>query len=222
MPRRPRSFEDAAAAAAVAAAEQASDVFMDRALEFAERLFSGANRNVKSALPAEYLGRQFTCAACRGQFAVDEMEMVHPTNGYGSCKQCFGFMWESAEARMRAALQAKAKAAAEQAARRAASGAGPFSGGNPFGGGNAGQQRPGGSGPQPSGSTRRKPWEVLGVDRDASVEQIKKAYRHAVLECHPDMIPPGAPSEEKERARARFEELTRAKDAMLSVRAAAS
>lgn len=214
MPRRARSIEDAAAAAAAAAAEQASDVFMDRALEFAERLFSGANRNVKAALPAEYLSRQFTCAACRGQFTVDEMEMVHPTNGYGSCKACFGFMWESAEARMRAAVQAKAKAAAEQAARRAASGAGPFGAG--------GQQRPGGSGPQPSGSARRKPWEVLGVDRDASVEQIKKAYRHAVLECHPDMVPPGAPAEEKERARARFEELTRAKDAMLSVRAAAS
>jgi len=221
VPKRSRSFEDAAAAAAAAAAEQASDVFMDRALEFAERIFSGANRSVKAALPPEYMAKQFTCAACRGQFAVDEMEMVHPTNGYGSCKSCFGFMWESAEVRMRAAMQAKAKAAAEQAARRAAASTGPFSGGGPFGGGGAGQQRPGGSGTQQTAGARRKPWEVLGIGKDASVEDIKKAYRHAVLECHPDMVPPGAPHDEKERARARFEELTRAKDAMLSVRSAA-
>lgn len=208
-------------AAAAAAAEQASDVFMDRALSFAERLFSGANRTARAALPPEYLAQQFTCAGCREQFAIDQMEMVHPTNGYGSCKTCFGFMWESAEARLKAAMQAKAKAAAEAAARRAAAGGSPFGGGGPFGGGARQGARPGGSSTQPSGAGRRKPWEVLGVDRDATVEEIKKAYRHAVLECHPDMVPPGAPSEEKERARARFEELTRAKDAMLSVRAAA-
>jgi len=210
MPKRPRSVEDAAAAAAAAAVEQASDVFMDRAFSFAEKLFSGANRNVKAALPPEYLARKFTCAGCRESLTIEHMEMVHPSNGYGSCKTCFGFMWESAEARIKQAVQAKAKATAEQAARKAAAGPGPFGGSGP---------RPGGSGPQ---STRRKPWEVLGVGKDASVEEIKKAYRHAVLECHPDMVPPGAPSEEKERARARFEELTRAKDAMLSVRAAAS
>ena len=211
MPRRPRSFEDAAAAAAAAAVEQASDVFMDRAFDFAQRLFQGANRNAKAALPPEYLARQFVCAGCKGQFTIERMEMVHPSNGYGSCKTCFEFMWESAEARIDAAVKAKAKAAAEAAARRAASGAS-----------GQGGQRPGGSGTQASGSPRRRPWEVLGVDKDASIDEIKKAYRHGVLECHPDMVPPGAPEEERVKARARFEELTRAKEAMLSVRAAAS
>jgi hypothetical protein len=60
------------------------------------------------------------------------------------------------------------------------------------------------------------PWSVLGVRPDASVEEIKRAYRQGALRTHPDVIPASASSDEKAQARERFEQLTRAKDAMLA------
>ena len=32
----------------------------------------------------------------------------------------------------------------------------------------------------------RSPWEVLGISRDASFEEVKRAYRRLVMEHHPD------------------------------------
>jgi DnaJ family protein B protein 6 len=32
-------------------------------------------------------------------------------------------------------------------------------------------------------------YEALGVNRDASPEQIRRAYRRRALECHPDRLP---------------------------------
>lgn len=65
---------------------------------------------------------------------------------------------------------------------------------------------------------RPPPWEILGISADASADDVRKAWRRRAAECHPDTIPPGASAEERERARAAYEEVTRARDAMLSVR----
>jgi molecular chaperone DnaJ len=51
---------------------------------------------------------------------------------------------------------------------------------------------------------QRDYYEILGVERDASAEDIKKAYRKLALELHPDRNPDRADAEE------RFKDLTRA------------
>lgn len=64
----------------------------------------------------------------------------------------------------------------------------------------------------------RPPWTILGIDKDASVDEIKKAWRALAAKYHPDMVPPGSPDGEKDAAREKFEEVTRARDVMLKLR----
>ncbi len=52
----------------------------------------------------------------------------------------------------------------------------------------------------------KTPYEVLGVDKDATPEQIRKAYRKLAKEFHPDLNP-GKPA-----AEARFKEISAAYD----------
>jgi DnaJ-domain-containing protein 1 len=54
----------------------------------------------------------------------------------------------------------------------------------------------------------RDPYEVLGVKRDASFEDIKKAYRKLVLQYHPDRNPGD------KQAETRFKEVQDAYDAI--------
>lgn len=42
----------------------------------------------------------------------------------------------------------------------------------------------------------RNAYEVLGVTRDATTQQIKKAYRHLALELHPDKLGRNATEED--------------------------
>jgi DnaJ-class molecular chaperone len=53
-------------------------------------------------------------------------------------------------------------------------------------------------------------YEVLGVERTASADEIKKAYRKLALEYHPDVNPGNSEAEE------RFKEISAAKEVLLS------
>ncbi|HIE35709.1 MAG TPA: molecular chaperone DnaJ [Candidatus Omnitrophica bacterium] len=54
--------------------------------------------------------------------------------------------------------------------------------------------------------TKRDYYEILGVSRDASLEEIKKAYRQLALKYHPDRVPP----EKKKEAEEKFKEISEA------------
>ncbi|NBR86724.1 MAG: hypothetical protein EBT61_14675, partial [Verrucomicrobia bacterium] len=57
-------------------------------------------------------------------------------------------------------------------------------------------------------STKRDYYEVLGVERGASAEDIKKAYRKLAVKFHPDKNPGDKAAEEK------FKELGEAYEAL--------
>ncbi len=59
------------------------------------------------------------------------------------------------------------------------------------------------------GANSKDPWSVLGIGRDASLEDIKRAYRQMAMKYHPDkMIHLG--EEFKELAENRFREIQQA------------
>lgn len=61
------------------------------------------------------------------------------------------------------------------------------------------------------------PWDILGVSRDASEPEIRKAWKQLAVKYHPDRIPPGSPPEATVQATERFDEVTRARDTMLKL-----
>lgn len=65
------------------------------------------------------------------------------------------------------------------------------------------------------------PWTVLGIGRDAGIEEARAAYRAAVLETHPDrMIARGVPAEAVQLAEGRLKALNRAWETIRAGRAA--
>ncbi|ORY50828.1 DnaJ-domain-containing protein [Rhizoclosmatium globosum] len=55
-------------------------------------------------------------------------------------------------------------------------------------------------------STFDDPYRVLGINRSASEDEVKKAYRKAALQHHPDKCAP----EDKEQAEIRFRAISEA------------
>ena len=57
-------------------------------------------------------------------------------------------------------------------------------------------------------ANKRDYYEVLGIDKSASAEDIKRAYRKKAKECHPDLHPGDKEAEE------RFKELNEANEVL--------
>jgi len=55
-------------------------------------------------------------------------------------------------------------------------------------------------------ATQRDYYEILGVEKGASVDDVKKAYRQLVLKCHPDRVA----EDKKKEAEAQFKEISEA------------
>ena len=55
-------------------------------------------------------------------------------------------------------------------------------------------------------STKRDYYEILGVQKTASLDEIKKAYRELALKFHPDRVP----TEQKKEAETKFKEISEA------------
>lgn len=177
------------------------DAVFDRVTDFVQRTMEG-QRAATAAIPPEARRSTYKCAGCHKVFPFEALAMVSARgDGYAACVSCFDFMWHAADEKMKALKQ----------------GAGDFARGAA-----RGATRPGPAPRRPVEPRRTPPWEVLGIDSDASVEEIKKAYRKLAAVAHPDRVPPGASVEEIETARARFEELTRCYNAMLKVRSPAT
>lgn len=199
MPRRRR--RNAFADLLDDAVDTAVDSFVDRASEAVDGWRQRMMEQQREQLPPDYLAQSFQCTGCKKAFRIDDMEQVHPTNGWGTCKGCYAFMWKAGREKAREFAKRTARAGARQA--------------RPSGQRQQRQQPP----PSSSGAPP-PPWELLGVSPGATVEQIKKAYRKKAMLYHPDRIPGTASTEDKQRARAMFEAVTRARDVMLKVRSA--
>ena len=55
-------------------------------------------------------------------------------------------------------------------------------------------------------------FSLLNLRPDATLEEVKSAYRTLVKTCHPDTLPPTAKDSEREEASIRFRSLTEAYD----------
>jgi len=55
-------------------------------------------------------------------------------------------------------------------------------------------------------TVKRDYYEILGINKNASVEEIKQAYRKLALQYHPDRVPP----EKKKEAEEKFKEISEA------------
>lgn len=171
------------------------DDILEKAVEVAfdkgAEFLERARDKQAAALPAGAT-QAYTCMACkRKPFSLEQMEVVSSAvPGFGMCKGCFAFVWKAGEEK----VKFLARKAQEARAR-----GGPVPGV-----------------PEPQA---RPPWTILGIDQNADLDEINKAWRALAAKYHPDMVPPGPDSTaEKDAARLKFEEVTRARDVMVKLR----
>lgn len=140
---------------------------------------------------------RYTCAGCKKPFLLDECQMVDPRKyAHGYFGQCKGCWNFMLQAGQEKVLYLQRRAA----------------------------QRVEGAPPPPKPPVAKPPWEVLGVDVDAKVDEIRKAYRKLAAQYHDDRFNgmPGVTPEQRAAARMMFDEITRCRDAMLKVRGVTS
>lgn len=89
--------------------DEVVDTAVDALFERAGQAWDNLRDRTKQPLAEDYLRRQFTCAACRGSFSIDDMEMVHPSNGFGTCRRCFKFLWEAGREKVAAFAKTTAR-----------------------------------------------------------------------------------------------------------------
>jgi hypothetical protein len=172
----------------------ALDDLVEKAVEVAfdkgAEFFQRSQEKQIAQMPPAARAQIYVCAACRKGAPIEQMEMITPNTAFGMCKGCFAFVWKAGEEK----VKYLAKKAQEAQRARGPVGA-------------------------PSEPQARPPWLILGIDKDASVDEIRKAWKALAAKYHPDMVPPGPNStEEREAARLKFEEVTRARDVMLKLR----
>ena len=56
--------------------------------------------------------------------------------------------------------------------------------------------------------SRDNPYEVLGVKRDATPEEVRRAYRKKSMACHPDLHPGPDAQQEFERVKVAYDILS--------------
>lgn len=196
MPRKP-NYQAKLDDAVGRAVDVGLDALFDRATEFFQRGME-QQRSAMQQVPPELRRSAYKCSGCHNMFPFEGLAMISAKgDGFGTCERCFRFMWHAANEKILALKQGVGDFARSAGAPRS--------------------RQPAGA--EPPGP---KPWEVLGVDPNASIEDIKKAYRKLAGAAHPDRVPPGSPSEVVEAARARFEEIDRAYKVMMKVRSPAT
>lgn len=165
------------------------------------------------AVPPEARRTSYKCTVCKADFAFADMarlEMVgvNPkAPGWGTCSPCYKFIWEAGsekKALLLTGLEGSFRALLSQATEtmKARAKVNPPPAANP---------------------PVEPPWEVLGVEQDASIEEVTKAYRNQVKLWHPDKFASGpekARDANAAHARKRFDQVQHAYESMMKVRKA--
>lgn len=136
-------------------------------------------------------GTSSICMSCKKPYCARHSEWRR-ADGFTICYMCFQFLWSAGkEAASRGGWDAFQRANNRYAETASPPPPGPM------------------HAPKPA---ELAPWEVLGIESDATEEQIKKAFRAMAAKSHPDTVP----AEEREAAKEAFIRASNAYDAMLA------